>query len=138
MRLRIAIFLFLCLSCCYVPGRGYHESSFDLVLESRLPKFVDPDGHKSPSGYKAKVDFYSSPSSVRFRIWDPAGRKVFDKHGESWWHPKGQQPGQGKPPVYPNHTVVSFDGVVDILEARKPEPVLYLTDDKELWESFER
>jgi hypothetical protein len=138
MRRLIAIFLLIVLSGCYVPGRGYHESSFDLVLESRLLKFIDPDGRKSPRGYKAIVDFYSSPNSVRFRVWDPAGKNIFDKHGEFWWHPKGLQPGQGKDPVYPNHVVVSFDGVVDITEQRKPEPVLYFTDDKKLWESFQR
>ncbi len=136
MRLHIAILPFFVLSGCYVPGRGYLESSFDLVLESRLPKFIDPDGRKNPTGYKATVDYYSSPNSVRFRIWDPAGKKIFDKHGQFWWHPKGWQPGQGKPETYPDYNGVFVDGVIDILEQRKPEPILYLTDDKQVWESI--
>jgi hypothetical protein len=106
------------------------------VLGSRLPKFADPDARKSPSGYKAKVDFYSSPNSVRFRLWDSGGKQTVDKTGQFWWHPKGVQPGQGKDQVYPNHIVVSVDGIVDILEQRAPEPVLYLTDDKTLWETI--
>jgi hypothetical protein len=124
------------LSGCYVPGRGYAESQFDLVLDSRLPKFFDPAGHINPAGYKARVEFYSSPNSVRVIIRDPSGRKAFDKQSTSWWwHPKGPQPGHGQNPVYPNHTVVSFDGVLDIFEQRRAEPVLYLSDDPKLWSS---
>jgi len=136
MHLHIATLLLFVLSGCYVPGRGYHESSFDLVMGSRLPKFIDPDGRKNPAGYKATVDYYSSPNSVRFRIWSPVGEKIFDKHGQFWWHPKGWQPGQGKPQTYPSYNGVSIDGVVDIVEQRQPEPVLYLTDDKQVWESL--
>ena len=132
-RFFVAIVFLAVLSSCYVPGRGYLESQFDLVLDSRLPKFFDPDGHISPRGYKARVEFYSSPHSVRVIIYEPSGRKVFDKHGDSWWHPKSQQPGQGKPQTYPSYEVVSFDGVLDIFEQRHPEPLLHLTDDAELW-----
>jgi hypothetical protein len=121
------------LTACYEPGRGYLESQFDLVLDSRLPKFFDPTSHISPVGYKARVKFYSSPESVRVTIFDPAGHTVFDKHGKSWWHPKGFQPGHGQSETYPNHTVVSFDGVLDIFEKRQEGPVLHLTDDAELW-----
>src|SRR6266446_4220405 len=89
------------LSACYVPGRGFAESQFDLVLYSRLPKFFDPTGRISPAGYKARVEYYSSPDSVRVIIYDASGHKVFDKQDKFWWHPKSPQPGQGKPPSYP-------------------------------------
>ncbi len=124
------------LSACYVPGRGYPESQFDLVLDSRLPKFFDPTSRISPVGYKARSEYYSSPSSVRVIIYDPSGHKVFDKQDKFWWHPKSPQLGQGKPPTYPQYTVVSFDGIVDIFEQRAAEPIEHLSDDPELWSSL--
>ena len=131
-----AIVVTALLDGCYVPGRGYAESQFDLLLESRLPKFVDPDSHISPRGYRGRVECYSEPSSVRVIIHDPSGRKVFDQQTTSWWwHPNEPQPGHGDPPTYPNHFVVSFGGVLDILEQRQPEPTLYLTDDQKVWSS---
>jgi hypothetical protein len=128
-----------CLLCgCYTPGRGYLESRFDLVMDARLPKFFDTSGQISPRGYKARVELYSSDStpesSARVMIVDPSGRTVFDKQAKSWWHPlddKDRPAGH-----FPNHTVVSFDGVLDIFEQRRMEPLLYLSDDRKLWDAL--
>jgi hypothetical protein len=119
------------LTACYVPGRGYAESQFDLVLDSRLPKFLDPAGHISPAGYEARVEYYSSPESVRVIIRDPSGHKVFDKQDKFSWHPLDDKDHPAA--HFPNYVVVSFDGVVDILEQRRAEPFLHLTDEKKLW-----
>ena len=131
------IALFICiaaLTACYVPGRGYAESQFDLVLDSRLPKFFDPAGHINPAGYKARVEYYSSPDSVRVIIYDPSGRKVFDKQDKFQWHPFDDK--EHPAAHYPNYVIVAFDGVEDILEQRRLEPLLYLTDDKRLWDGL--
>ena len=133
-RVLIAIVFTAGLSACYVPGRGYAESQFDLVLDSRLPKFFDPAGHISPTGYKARVEYYSSPDSVRVIIYDPSGHKVFDKQDKVSWHPLDDK--EHPAAHYPNHTVVSFDGIVDIFEQRKAEPFEYLSDDKILWDAL--
>ena len=131
MRIIVLIICIAAFAACYVPGRGYAESQFDLVLDSRLPKFFDPAGHISPAGYKARVEYYSSPDSVRVIIYDPSGRKVFDKQDKFQWHPFDEK--EHPAAHYPNYVVVSFDGVEDIFEQRRLEPLLYLTDDKRLW-----
>ena len=64
---------------CRVAPSVRSTAQFDLVLDSRLPKFFDPAGYISPAGYKARVEYYSSPDSVRVIIYDPSGHKVFDK-----------------------------------------------------------
>jgi hypothetical protein len=131
----IALLLFgAIVSACYVPGRGYAESQFDLVLDSRLPKFFDPVGRIRPAGYKARVEFYSSPDSVRVIIHDPSGHKVFDKQDKFQWHPFDDK--EHPAAHYPSYVVVSFDGVADILEQRRLEPLLYLTDDKGVWDAL--
>jgi len=129
-----SIVFLVVLSSCYVPGRGYPESQFDLVLESRLPKFFDPGGHISPVGYKARVEYYSSPESVRVIIRDPSGHKVFDKQDKFSWHPLDDKDHPAA--HFPSYVVVSFDGVVDILEKRRAELFLYLTDEKRLWDAL--
>ena len=134
MRVIALVIAIAALAGCYVPGRGYAESQFDLVLDSRLPKFFDPAGRISPLGYKARVEYYSSPQSVRVIIYDRSGRKVFDKQDKFHWHPADDK--EHPAAQYPNYVVVSFDGVEDILEQRRPEPLLYLTDDKRLWDAI--
>ena len=116
-------------SCGYVS-----ESQFTLRMESRLPKFVDPSGTRSPEGYAARVEFYDSPKPVRVIVTDPQHRTAFDQRGTFRWHPRDSYQGRGQI-VYPSHTVISFPSGEDIFEQRAAEPVLYLSDDAALWSS---
>ena len=122
------------LTGCYYPGRGFHESSFDLKMEERLPKPFDPDEKIAPKGYTAKIEFYSGNSQINVRlvVFDPNRKKIFDEMGTSWWHPSGSYQGSGHL-EYPSHTVILINGIKDILEHRESGPILYLTDDVKLW-----
>ncbi len=113
---------------------GLPESEFTLRMERRLPKFVDSSGTRSPAGYAARVEFYSSPDTVRVIITDPQHHTVFDQRGTFRWHPRDSYQGHGQI-VYPSYTVVSFPSGEDIFEQRAAESVLYLTDDPSLWNS---
>jgi hypothetical protein len=126
----IGALLLLTFASC---GR-FPESEFTLHMESRLPKFVDPSGTRSPEGYAARVEFYDSPKPVRVIVTDPQHRTVFDQRGTFRWHPSDSYPGRGQI-VYPSHTVISFPSGEDIFEQRAAEPVLYLSDDPALWSS---
>ena len=125
----VGLFMLAVSSCSYVA-----ESEFTLRMESRLPKFVDPGGTRSPEGYTARVEFYDSPKPVRVIVTDPQHHTVFDQRGTFRWHPRDSYQGHGQI-VYPSHTVVSFPSGEDIFEQRAAEPVLYLTDDGALWNS---
>ncbi len=134
----LTLIVFAGLLCgCSVPGRGYLDSRFDVVMDSRLPKFFDPGGQISPRGYKVRVEYYSDApktGGARVIVVEPSGRTVFDKQGKFWWHPlddKDRPAGH-----FPNHTVISCDGVMDIFEQRRMEPLLYLSDDKTLWDAM--
>jgi hypothetical protein len=121
--------LFATSSCSWFP-----ESQFTLQLEHRLPKFIDPSGTRSPKGYSARVEFYSSPDAVRVVVTDPQHRTIFDQRGTFHWHPHDSYQGYGKL-VYPSHVVVAFPSGEDIFEQLAAEPVLYLSDDSALWSS---
>jgi hypothetical protein len=103
-------------------------------MESRLPKFIDPTGTRSPAGYTARVEFYDSAKPVRVIVTDPQHHTIFDQRGTFRWHPRDSYQDRGEI-VYPSHTVVSFPSGEDIFEQRAAEPVLYLTDDPTLWSS---
>ena len=104
-------------------------------MESRLPKFVDPSGTRSPEGYAAHVEFYDSPKPVRIIVKDPQHRTVFDQRGNFRWHPSDSYQGSGQI-VYPSHSVVSFPSGEDIFEQRAAEPILYLSDEPALWNAL--
>jgi hypothetical protein len=124
------VILALALSGC----RWIPESQFTLRMESRLPKFIDPTGTRSPRDHIARVEFYSSPDAVRVRVTDPQRKTVFDERGTFHWHPRDSYQGHGEI-KYPSHIVVSFPSGEDIFEQRAAEPVLYLSDDVALWNS---
>jgi len=118
-------------SCSRLP-----ESQFTLRMKSRLPKFIDSSVTRSPSGYTARVEFYSSPDSTRVIVIDPQHHTIFDQRGGFRWHPRDSYQGRGEI-AYPSHMVVSFPSGVDIFEKRAPESILYISDDPALWQSLQ-
>jgi hypothetical protein len=126
-----AILFFAVSSCSRIP-----ESEFDLRMESRLPKFIDPAGARSPQGYTARVEFYDSPHPVRVIVRDSQRRTIFDARGGFRWHPRDSYQGRGQI-TYPSHMVVSFPSGEDIFEQRAPEPILYISDDPALWQTLQ-
>jgi hypothetical protein len=126
-----SIICFVASSCSRFP-----ELQFTLRMESRLPKFIDSSGARSPRGYTARVEFYSSPDSTRVIVLDPQHRTIFDQRGGFRWHPRDSYQGRGQI-TYPSHMVVSFPSGEDIFEQRAPEPILYISDDPALWQSLQ-
>ena len=126
-----AFALFAITSCSKLP-----ESQFTLRMESRLPKFLDSSGTRSPTGYTAQVRFYSSPDSTRVIVVDSQHHTIFDQRGSFRWHPRDSYQGRGEI-TYPSHMVVSFPSGIDIFEQRAPEPILYISQDPALWESLQ-
>jgi hypothetical protein len=135
VRAYFAIFVSFLLTSCYVPGRGYVESEFDLVLESRFPRFFHAPLGARLADYSARVTCYSSPSTMRVVIRDRSRGTVFDQTCPFRWHPSDSHQGHGQI-VYPSHMVLSYPSGVDILEQRAPEPRLFLSDDKAMWDAI--
>ena len=47
-----------------------------------------------------------------------------------------KNPPAGFPKGYPAYEVITVNGVTDIIEHRRMEPVFYVTDDPEIWEEL--
>ena len=114
---------------------GCAESKFTLSTESRLPLwFTIPEG-EAPQDYTVTLTYY---------VWPSGGEAVFElKKKNSWWVTKkikGKQ--RGPHPIvlksspdgkYPSYEIVTADGVTDIIEHRRMEPIFYTVDDPNVW-----
>ncbi len=66
----------------------------------------------------------------------PEYRKLDKKIGRTRWHPsmekKHNKYGGFNPDVYPMVTIETVDGITEILEQRRADDILYISDDPEL------
>lgn len=130
-KLSISIIVAFCLSmfgCNYSP-----ESTFDLALYSRLPKWFSPPPGKSRSDYTVTMSYYISPSgrTAKFTLLDEKNHKIEEVNGTV----KGIQPirlrdpDSSLVPDYPLYEIITVNGITEIIEHRKLEPIFYITDD---------
>lgn len=123
------------IGCEYFP-----ESTFTLASESRLPKWITlPPGH-TRADVSITISYYDSlwGSDVKVTIQDEKKQTLTNVYGTA----KGRgplylkHPPQGFPSGYPAYYVITVNGITDIVEHRKPEPIFYLTDDPAVWKEL--
>jgi hypothetical protein len=86
------------------------------------------------------MSYYVKPGgrSATFILQDKKGRTLTKVDGKD----KGleplqlKNPPQGFPPGYPAYEVITVNGITDIVEHRKPEPIFYITDDPAVWKEL--
>ena len=47
-----------------------------------------------------------------------------------------KHPPPGFPPGYPSYEVITLNGITEIIEHRKMEPIFYITDDPAVWKEL--
>jgi hypothetical protein len=111
----------------------FPESTFELASESRLPKWITLPPGPTRADVTITMSYYIMPwgSSARFRLRDKKGQVLTKVSGKV----KGSEPFQlkhpppGFPPGYPAYEVVTVNGMTEIIEHKKQEPIFYITDD---------
>jgi hypothetical protein len=107
----------------------FPESTFELASDSRLPKWITlPPGH-TRSDVSITMNYYSMPWGGRatFILQDTKTRIRTEVRGKT----RGLGPNQlkhplpGFPPGYPAYEVITVNGITEIIEHRKPEPIFY-------------
>jgi len=127
MKLSLATSRIGCLAAVTVLLSGCAESSFVLAPDSRLPAWFEvPPGH-TRSEVTVTMDYYVFPTGreAKFKLRDSRGRQLIAKSGAS----KGLAPLTSRGSPYPAYEIITVDGVTDVIEHRKMEPVFYVTDD---------
>ena len=124
---------------------GCLESSFSLSQDSRIPKWFDVPEDKLRSELKVTAEYYSTFSGGKlvFKLYDndhffPLQKiSVSTEAGYSLQSVQLKNPPEGSPKGYPRYKVLTINGITDIVEHRKMEPVFYTTDDPKIWKELE-
>jgi hypothetical protein len=108
---------------------GCAESSFVLAPESRLPAWFEVPPGEVRAEVAVKLDYYvrSSGPEATFALVDSRGHELGAKQGTV----QGRRPLTLRSSVagYPSYEIVTVDGITEVLEHRRMEPVFYVTDD---------
>jgi hypothetical protein len=118
----------------------FPESTFVLASESRLPKWITLPPGLTRTDVSITMSYYSKPwgGSATFILRDTKGQIRTKVAGKV----KGLEPFQLKhpppafPPGYPSYSVITVNGITEIIEHRKPEPIFYITDDPAVWKEL--
>jgi hypothetical protein len=133
---RRVLFLFLVVSLT-----GCLEASFELAPESRLPKWLDAPTGVSRSDLKVTMDYYSTFNGGEyvFKFYDKnkilkIQKIILSTEEQPTIRTRELKiPPVGFPKGYPAYNVVTVNGITDIVERRKMEPIFYMTDDPVIW-----
>ena len=130
----------LCISSCAVTG--CIESSFNLANESRLPRGMAIPPGLTRADVSVTLD-YIGMSRATFTLRDKTGKKLTTVTGKTKGNPIYlKTTTRGPDPRDPSYQLVVINSVTEIMEQRRPEPILYITDDpavrKEILERMAR
>ena len=123
------------IGCEYFP-----ESTFELASESRLPKWITLPPGLTRADVSITMSYYVKPwgRTSTFVLKDTKGqirRKLYGKDRGSGPN-QLKHPPPGFPPGYPTYEVITVNGITDVIEHRKPEPIFYITDDPAVWKEL--
>jgi hypothetical protein len=124
------------IGCEYFP-----ESTFTLASESRLPKWVALPPGLTRGNVSLTMSYYIMPwgGSARFILQDKNKQTIEKQSGKV----RCEEPFQLKnalqrsPSDYPAYEPVTVNGITEIIEHRKMEPIFYVTDDTAVWKQYE-
>ncbi len=131
----------LTISCYAIVGCEYFpESSFELVSESRLPKWITLPPHLTRADVSLTMSYYIKPwgRSATFILRDRKEKMLAKLDGKM----KGlellqvKNPPKGFDDGYPSYEVVTVNGITEIIEHRKMEPKFYMTDNPAVWKEL--
>jgi len=117
------------------------ESNFRLSDESRLPKWFEISGGENRKGFYVTLHYYTSPSggSAALNLYENDKFFKIDKISakqEQLQPIQLKNPPKGSAKGYPLYEIIEFDGIVDIIEHRRMEPVFYMVDDPVIWKEL--
>lgn len=133
---RAMLVVILLIVACH-PVRGCSESQFELATESRLPRwFMLPAGF-TRADVRVSFSYYTSfgggtrTATVRLRTGDGSTLQevVATRRGREPLT-LGRQEDAGS--SYPVYEILTVNDVVEVMEHRRMEPVVYLTDEPEV------
>jgi hypothetical protein len=139
-RILLACVALTILSSATIGCEYFPESTFELANESRLPKWFSlPAGLTRPD-VLVTMNYYVTPSDrvATFTLHDTKKHVIAKMYGKL----KGSKPlglnglPQGPDSGYPSFEVITANGITEIIEHKKMEPIFYITDDPAVWKTL--
>jgi hypothetical protein len=130
------LFLALLVGCS--PVRGCIDSSFGLSPESPIPIWFKLPGDKNRKDVTVSMDYWSGPfgRTATFTLRDDAGRELDRVTGTKFGsHPIRSNPGGA---TYPSYELITSEGVLEVIEHRRMEPIFYVNRDRAVRERLEK
>jgi hypothetical protein len=116
------------------------ESSFNLAADSRLPRWESLPAGLTRADVSLTVSYYTTlwGGSAQFILQNRNKQTIERKNGKVRCGGSFQlrNAPQGSPSGYPEYEAVTFNGITEIFEQRRPEDVLYITDDPAVWKQY--
>ena len=123
------------IGCEYFP-----ESTFELANESRLPKWFSLPAGLTRSDVSVTMNYYVKPwgRTATFVLHDAKDHVIGKIDGKI----KGLEPlqlrgfSQSDATSHPSFEVITANGITEIIEHKKMEPIFYVTDDPAVWKTL--
>lgn len=121
--------------CKYFP-----ESTFHLATNSRLPRWVKLPPGLTRADVSMTMSYYIKPwgNSATFILQDAKEQVITSTDGNV----KCQEPFQLKTyseesgSQYPSYEAATVNGVTEIIEHKKMEPIFYIVNDPAVWKQY--
>lgn len=134
----------LCSCICFASlgCEWFPEASFDLADSSRLPKWIVLPSNFRRADVTLTMSYYSNATSrtARFVLQDRKKKELQVVNGKlECDKPFGSKTGSDHPVIpYPGFEIVRADGMTEVIEHKRPEPLFYVSDDLTVLKQFER
>lgn len=137
-------FLAILLAIVFLTNKGcelFPEATFTLASDSRLPKWVTLSPGLTRANVSLTMSYYVLPwgRSSQFILRDKNAHILKKENGKMRCRApfELENPPQGFPSGYPAYEAITVNGITEIIEHRKMEPIFYVTDDTAVWKQYE-
>jgi hypothetical protein len=131
----------LAIACSTYTGCDFlAESTFSLASDSRLPKWVTLPPGLTRASVSLTLSYYSMPWGVSARFMLQDKKQTIEKESGKMRCKRPFQlrsPLEQSPSDYPTYEPITVNGITEIIEHRKMEPIFYVTDDTAVWKQYE-
>jgi hypothetical protein len=114
----------------------FPESTFQLSSDSRLPKWATLPPGLTRADVSLTMNYYIVPWA-QFILRDKNVKVIEKQTGKMRCRIQLKNPPSGFPPHYPMYEAITVNGITEIIEHRKMEPIFYITDDTTVWKQYE-
>jgi hypothetical protein len=117
----------------------FPESTFKLATDSRLPRWVTLAPGLTRANTSLQLSYYVKPwgSIAQFVLLDGKGQILQKENGRNKCSIQSNNRSTQSSSGYPAYEVISVNGITEIDEHKKMEPIFYVTDDPAVWKQYE-